>query len=119
MITLQNRKPTVSSDEWKRNLRRSVRVKINVQLTIRYTVDGREVIVTGYAHNISAEGIGTLIPTNLEIDQKLELQFRLPGSDRELTLQGIVRACDEFFYGIEFLGVDAGSRRVLRAFALP
>ena len=119
MITLERYKPTVSADEWKRNLRRSPRVKTHFQLAIKYKVNGEKAVVPGYARNISGQGIGVLIPAHLEIDEPLELHFTLPGSQRELTLAGIVRACDEFFYGIEFLGVDAAARRVLRAFALP
>ena len=119
MIALETRKPVVTTDEWRRNLRRSARMKANFQLTITYTADGDKVIIPGYARNISAEGIGALIPANLGIDQKLELEFTLPRSHRELTLIGIVRSSDEFLYGIEFLDIDAAARRVLRAFASP
>jgi len=119
MMTAQTRKTTVSIDEWKRNLRRSSRVKANFQLEVICNVNGERVLIPGYARNVSSEGIGVFIPANLGIDEKLELQFTLPKSELELTLKGIVRAVDEFFYGIEFLGLDAATKRLLRAFSLP
>ena len=109
----------MTTDEWKRNLRRSPRLKTNFELKIRYDIRGEQVLIAGYARNISGEGIGALIPANLEIDQTIEMQFTLPHSDRQLNLRGVVRAYDDFVYGIEFLDVAAATRRVLRAFALP
>jgi PilZ domain len=119
MIIYESRQPRLATHEWQRNLRRSARVKTNFQITIRFAKNGESIAVPGYARNICGEGIGAFIPADLEIDQKLELQFTLPGSNRELMVRGIVRAVEEFHYGIEFMELDANSRRLLRAFATP
>jgi hypothetical protein len=117
MMTEQTRKTTVSNDEWKRNVRRSARVKTNFQLKVWIMVNEQQTLLPGYARNISGEGICAFIPADLAIDQQVELQFALPGSARELTLQGIIRAVNEFQYGIEFIRPDSATKRVLRSFA--
>ena len=118
MISLQTRSPMVTTDEWRRNLRRSPRLKTDFELQIRYNIHGEQVLIAGYARNISGEGMGALIPANLEVDQTIEMQFTLPHSDRQLNLRGVIRAYDDSVYGIEFLDVAPATRRVLRAFAL-
>jgi c-di-GMP-binding flagellar brake protein YcgR len=119
MMTIHTRKTTVSTLEWQRNLRRSARVKATFQMQIWTVVDGEKLLFPGYARNVSAGGVGAFIPANLEINQKLELQFTLPRSSKEIIVQGIVRSVDEFHYGVEFMGLDPAAHRVLRAFAMP
>jgi hypothetical protein len=118
-MIIDPRKPEPVKSEWKRNLRRSMRVKSNFPITVSFTVNGEKAAVPAYVRNMSAEGIGAFIPTALEIDHTVELQFTLPASSRELNLKAIVRAAEDFHYGMEFIELDASERCVLQAFTTP
>jgi hypothetical protein len=84
----------------------------------RHLKKGEKKLVPGYARNICQDGIAVFIPAEIPVDEKLELQFTLPGSSREITVHAIVRGIHKFQYGMEFTSLDATSKQLLAAMAV-
>ena len=102
-----------------RKARRSPRAKISMHVKVwRYLKKGNKKLVPGYARNICQDGIAVFIPAEIPVDEKLELQFTLPGSTREITVQAAVRGIHKFQYGMEFTSLDATSKQLLAAMAV-
>jgi PilZ domain len=101
----------------KRNNRRSPRVKINMHVKVWRCIKGEKKLVPGYCRNISRDGIAVFIPAQLAVDEKLELQFRLPGLSTEVTVHAVVRGVNKFQYGMEFTSLEDTMKRLLAAAA--
>jgi|GEM_PF-1582883 hypothetical protein len=102
-----------------RKARRSHRAKISMHVKVwRYLKKGEKKLVPGYARNICQDGIAVFIPAEIPVDEKLELQFTLPGSSREITVHAIVRGIHKLQYGMEFTSLDATSKQLLAAMAV-
>ena len=97
----------------KRNLRRAPRTDINMHLKVVRTVAGVKKLVPGYARNISEGGMGVFVPAQLALDERVEVTFTLPGIDKELTVNAIVRTIEKFQYGLEFTRLDEVARGIL------
>jgi hypothetical protein len=97
----------------KRNLRRTPRMGINMHLKIFRTIGCEKKLVPGYARNISEGGLAAFIPAQVFMDERLELKFTLPGTDRELTVTAIVRLIEKFQYGLEFARLDEIARNLI------
>jgi len=101
-----------------RDTRRSPRAKISMHVKVWRRVKGGKALVPGFSKNICQDGIAVFIPADVPIHEKLELQFTLPGSSREITVQAIVRRVHNLQYGMEFTSLDANSKRLLGALAV-
>jgi hypothetical protein len=102
-----------------RKSRRSPRAKISMHVKVwRYLKKGNKKLVPGYARNICQDGMAVFIPADIAVDEKLELQFTLPGSSREITVQAVVRGIHRFQYGMEFTSLDPTSKQLLAAMAV-
>jgi hypothetical protein len=84
----------------------------------RQVSKGEKKLVPGYARNICQDGIAVFIPAEIPVDEKLELQFTLPGSTREITVHAIVRSIHKLQYGMEFTSLDATSKQLFAAMAV-
>jgi len=104
--------------QWTRNIRRSPRAKINMHVKVWRRVNREKKLVPGYSRNISQDGIAIFIPAAIPVDEKVELQFTLPDSNREITVHAIVRGVNKFQYGMEFTSLDATMKRLLSALAV-
>jgi hypothetical protein len=82
-------------------------------------INGEKKLVPGYCRNISQDGIGLFIPAQIPVDEKVELQFRLPGLSTEVTVHAVVRGVDKFQHGMEFTSLEGAMKRLLAAAALP
>jgi hypothetical protein len=102
----------------KRNNRRSPRAKINMHVKVWRRIKGEKKLVPGYSRNISQDGIAVFIPADLGVDEKVELQFRLPGLSTEVTVHAVVRGVNKFQYGMEFTSLDGAMKRLLAAAAM-
>ncbi len=102
-----------------RKARRSPRAKISMHVKVwRYLKKGEKKLVPGYARNICQDGIAVFIPAEIPLEEKLELQFKLPDSSREITVHAIVRSIHKLQYGMEFTSLDATSKQLLAAMAV-
>ncbi|HET9183495.1 MAG TPA: PilZ domain-containing protein [Candidatus Angelobacter sp.] len=102
----------------KRNNRRSPRAKINMHVKVWRRVDGTKKLVPGYSRNISRDGIAVFIPAQIPVDEKVELQFRLPGLSTEVTVHAVVRGVEKLQYGMEFTSLEGSMKRLLAAVAV-
>lgn len=102
-----------------RKARRSPRAKIGMHVKVwRNVKKGEKKLVPGYARNICQDGIAVFIPADIPLEEKVELQFTLPGSSREITVHAIVRGSHKLQYGMEFTSLDATSKQLLAAMAV-
>jgi hypothetical protein len=102
----------------KRNNRRSPRAKINMHVKVWRRIKGEKKLVPGYSRNISQDGIAVFIPAQLAVDEKVELQFKLPGFSTEVTVHAVVRGLNKFQYGMEFTSLEGAMKRLLAAAAV-
>ena len=101
-----------------RDARRSPRAKISMHVKVWRRVKGGKTLVPGYSKNICQDGIAVFMPAEIPIHEKLELQFTLPGSSREITVQAVVRRVQNLQYGMEFTSLDGISKQLLAALAV-
>lgn len=101
------------STDWSRKLRRAPRAAINMHVKIWRRVNGEERLVPGYCMNLSEDGIAVFMPGQMALDEKLELQFMLPGSTKEIKIEAVVRAINKFQYGMEFINPDSTVKGLL------
>lgn len=101
-----------------RNTRRSPRAKISMHVKVWRRIKRGKTLVPGFSRNICQDGIAIFMPAQIPIHEKLELQFTLPGSSREITVQAIVRRVHNLQYGMEFTSLDANSKRLLGSLAV-
>lgn len=101
--------------QWRRRARRSPRAKINMHVKVWRIVKGEKKLIPGYSRNISQDGIAVFMPADVQVDEQLELQFKLPGSSSEIKVQAIVRGCNKFQYGMEFINVDSAVKQFFGA----
>jgi len=114
MMSSLSRNQAISAD-WHRNLRRSPRARIDVVLKVWRHLDGEKQLVCGRTRDISEHGIAAHITADLEMNEKVELQFSLPRSTTPTTLHAIVCAANEHLYGFEFTSIDRLTKRTLGA----
>ncbi len=117
MLT-QVRNTTVSSGPVRKGVRRSPRAKISMHVKVWRRVKGQKKLIPGFSRNICQDGIAVFMPADIPVNENLELQFTLPGSTREITVQAIVRGINKFQYGMEFTSLDATSKQLLGALAV-
>lgn len=101
-----------------RNVRRSPRAKISMHVKVWRRVKGGKTLVPGYSKNICQDGIAVFMPAEIPIHEKVELQFTLPGSSREITVHAVVRRVHNLQYGMEFTSLDGISKQLLGALAV-
>jgi hypothetical protein len=100
--------------EWTRNQRRSPWARICMHVKVWRCIQGEKKLLPGYCRGISEDSIAVFIPAGIPLDEKLELQFTLPRSTRELTIQTIVNMSNKFDYRLEFTSLDAGAKDILK-----
>ena len=102
----------IQSGAHARDRRRSERAELLVRLEYR-TVDA---LFSEFARNINEGGIFVETETPAERGSRVDLQFRLPGSDQPISARGIVVRVAEPGsggppgMGIEFESLDSDSR---------
>ena len=78
-------------------------------------LNGEKQLVCGRTRDISEHGIAAHISASLEMSEKVEIQFTLPGSPAPITLQATVCAANEHLYGFDFNSIDRLTKRTLGA----
>lgn len=84
------------------DLRRWSRHRIDVRLKI--TIGGpKGPTVFGRGNILGQGGMGVYIPLSIAIGTELLLLVTFPYSPAEVTLRAVVRNCEGFRYGVEFI----------------
>ena len=92
------------------NRRRYVRVAVDT--TIAYTLDGQSESKTGHSSDLGGGGVRLATQEDLPLGTVLVLRFRLPGIDRELAGRGRIVLSfynaeqKRFLHGIAFTQID-------------
>lgn len=115
MSTHVGNTPVLSTSGSTRKARRSPRAKISMHVKVWRMVLGQKKLIPGFSRNICQDGIAVFMPADIPLHEKLELQFTLPGSTREITVQAVVRGVSKFQYGMEFTSLDSTSKQLLGA----
>jgi len=115
MFTQVSTKSTASTSGSTRKSRRSPRAKISMHVKVWRIVKGQKKLIPGFSRNICQDGIAVFMPADIPLHEKLELQFTLPGSSREITVHAVVRGINKFQYGMEFTSLDSTGKQLLGA----
>lgn len=114
MISSNVRNQTISAN-WHRNLRRSPRARIDIVLKVWRHLEGEKQLACGRTRDLSEHCIAAHVPANMEINEKVELQFTLPNATTAITLRATVCAANEGLYGFEFDSIDRLTKKTLGA----
>jgi hypothetical protein len=103
-----------SSRRWNRH-------KIDVRLKVSAaTKDGTTNSVFGRGNSLSHGGLGAYIPSSIPVGSTVDLELTFPHSSQEVKLKAVVRSCEGFRYGLEFLEVpDDIQRTIVKSCAEP
>jgi hypothetical protein len=86
--------------------RRWSRHKIDVRLKVSFPKEGKSDFAFGRANSLSRGGIGAYIPCSIPIGTPVRLEMTFPYSSTEAKLDAIIRTCEGFRYGLEFMRVS-------------
>ena len=93
--------------------RRWTRHKIDVRLKVFFNNEGKDVSVFGRANLLSQGGLGAYIPASILLGETVTVEVSFPYSPAEVKLRAIVRNCEGFRYGLEFIDLSEEVRDVI------
>lgn len=85
--------------------RRWPRHKIDVRLKVSWVEAGSRTSTFGRGQILSHGGLGAYIPTNIPVGGKVMLEVNFPSAFEDVKVQAVVRSCQGFRYGLEFVDV--------------
>src|SRR5215470_4835178 len=95
------------------NSRRWPRHRIDVRLKVTFNDGGNKKTAFGRANNLSQGGLGAYIPCAIAVGTNVDLDVSFPYSPVELNVKAIVRSCEGFRYGLEFVDVPEHVRAII------
>ena len=95
------------------NLRRWDRYRIDVRLKVFITGRGENSTAFGRGNNLSYGGMGAYIPCAIPVGAKVLLEVSFPYSTVEVKVTAVIRSCEGFRYGLEFVDVPPETRAVI------
>lgn len=93
--------------------RRWPRYKIDVRLKVSITGGGDDSVAFGRGNSLSHGGMGAYIPCAIPVGAKIFLEVSFPYSQAEARVAAVVRSCEGFRYGLEFVDVPAEIHAVI------
>lgn len=93
------------------DVRRWSRHKIDVRLKV--SADGATNSVFGRGNSLSHGGLGAYIPISIPVGSTVDLELTFPHSSKEVKLKAVVRSCEGFRYGLEFIDVPMEIQRTI------
>ncbi len=75
--------------------------------------DGSMNSVFGRGNSLSHGGLGAYIPSSIPVGSTVDLELTFPHSSKEVKLKAVVRSCEGFRYGLEFIEVPAEVQRTI------
>jgi c-di-GMP-binding flagellar brake protein YcgR len=95
------------------NLRRWDRYRIDVRLKVFIAGRGENSTAFGRGNNLSYGGMGAYIPCAIPLGSKVLLEVSFPYSTVEVKVTAVIRSCEGFRYGLEFVDVPPETRAVI------
>src|SRR6266700_3640163 len=93
--------------------RRWTRHRIDVRLKVLFARGSNHTSAFGRGNNISRGGLGAYIPCSIPVGTTVSLEVTFPYSPSEVKIQAVVRTCEGFRYGLEFLELPEDVRSVI------
>lgn len=93
--------------------RRWARYKIDVRLKVSFPAGGGTGPVFGRGNTLSQGGMGAFIPCSIAIGARVLVEVTFPYSSTEVKLEAVVRSCEGFRYGLEFMDVRDQARQII------
>ena len=94
--------------------RRWERHKIDVRLKVSSATEGGATSpVFGRGNSLSHGGLGAYIPSSIPVGATIDLELTFPHSTKEVKLKAVVRSCEGFRYGLEFVEVPTEIQRTI------
>src|SRR5215470_18360917 len=83
--------------------RRWPRHKIDVRLKVSFLTQGENTDAFGRANSLSRGGMGAYIPCSIPLGETVSLELTFPYTSTEARLEAVIRSCEGFRYGLEFV----------------
>jgi len=93
--------------------RRWPRYRIDVRLKVFVEEAGSNGFAFGRGNNLSHGGMGAYIPSAIPVGSRVLLEVSFLYSPIEVKLKAVVRNCEGFRYGLEFVDVSTEARRII------
>ena len=94
--------------------RRYPRFPIEVTVSVRGLGPNGIVELSGRSFQIGQNGIGAILPGDLEPGDVVKIEVALPGNAKLLKLSALIRYRNGLRYGFEFLGSNEPDREIIR-----
>jgi PilZ domain-containing protein len=101
-----NWKAPMSQLEHGPEARRWTRHRIDVRLKVSFLADGKDTAAFGRANSLSRGGLGAFIPCTIPVGETVSLELTFPYTSTEAKLHAIIRSCEGFRYGLEFVELN-------------
>jgi PilZ domain len=92
------------------HLRRWPRYKIDVRLKVSIGQAGTRNTAFGRGNNLSEGGMGAYIPCSIPLGATVLLDVSFPYAPADVKVKAVVRSCEGFRYGLEFVDVPVDTR---------
>lgn len=99
--------------DWADHLRRWPRHRIELRLKVSVTGRQADGPVFGRANNMSRGGMGAYIPHSIAIGSNVLLELSFPHAPEDVKVNAVVKSCDGFRYGLEFLQMPHEVRAII------
>jgi hypothetical protein len=93
--------------------RRWARHRIDVRLKVLFPHGSNNTSAFGRGNTISHGGLGAYIPCSIPVGTTVSLEVTFPYDPSAVKLQAVVRTCEGFRYGLEFVRVPEDVRTVI------
>jgi hypothetical protein len=94
--------------------RRWNRHKIDIRLKVTARLaDGTENSMFGRGNSLSRGGLGAYIPATIPLGAEVDLALTFPYSANEVNVRAVIRSCEGFRYGLEFIEVPAAVEQTI------
>src|SRR5215467_7851924 len=93
--------------------RRWPRHRIDLRLKVSVTGRQAEGPVFGRANNLSRGGLGAYIPYSIAVGANVLLEVTFPQAAEDVKVNAVVRTCEGFRYGLEFLQMSYEVRSLI------
>jgi hypothetical protein len=94
-------------------LRRWPRHRIDVRLKVSVEGTSSSGSAFGRGNNLSQGGMGAYIPSAIPVGSMVLLEVSFLYSPIEVKVRAVVRNCEGFRYGLEFVEVSTEARRII------
>jgi hypothetical protein len=94
-------------------LRRWSRHRIDLRLKVSVAGSQAGGPVFGRANNLSRGGLGAYIPHSIAVGSSVLLELSFPNAPDDIRVNAVVKSCEGFRYGLEFLHLPFDVRALI------